>query len=110
MGLPVLYATEGRQSTLFLSGLIAFKIAPQGRTPTLAALVDEPISTTWSSWDWKPRTGTEEKSQTLRILVGGTVLISLSSSNPRNILALPDVCNSERTILSADVGGLEVKV
>jgi len=33
MGLPVLYAAGGSQSTLFLSGLIAFKMVPQGGTP-----------------------------------------------------------------------------
>jgi hypothetical protein len=58
MGLPVLYAAGGSQSTLFLSSRNAFKIGPQGRNPTLTAPVDEPNSTACSSWDWKPRTGT----------------------------------------------------
>jgi len=58
MGLPVLYASGGSQSTLFLSGSNASKMELQGRNPTLTAPVDEPNSTACSSWDWKPRTGT----------------------------------------------------
>jgi hypothetical protein len=42
MGLPVLYAGEGSQSTLFLSGCIASKMVPAKAYPTLAAPVDEP--------------------------------------------------------------------